>query len=158
MTSFTELWDMKKQIRTNKCKLPTGSNAAQLGQTANSRLKMMQPRTTGPYHKSFQTFLFFFLPKLLAWGKRYILAFKLHSNFCWSCSSFSSPARGAAVWLTGCRRWRWPWWRHWSGQRWAQSQTTPWRCFWTDASLLPSSSAAILLQPQSPPGNTAVVR
>lgn len=79
MTSFTELWDMKKQIRTNKCKLPTGSNAAQLGQTANSRLKMMQPRTTGPYHKSFQTFLFFSLPKLLAWGKRYILAFKLHS-------------------------------------------------------------------------------
>lgn len=51
---------MKKQVRTKKCKLPTGSDVAQMEQTANSRLKMMQPRTTGPYHKVLSTFLFFF--------------------------------------------------------------------------------------------------
>lgn len=51
---------MKKQVRTKKCKLPTGSNVAQMEQRANSRLKIMQPRTTGPYHNSFQHFFFFF--------------------------------------------------------------------------------------------------
>lgn len=50
---------MKKQVRTKKCKLPNGSNVAQLEQTANSRLKMMQPRTTGPYHSPFKHFYFF---------------------------------------------------------------------------------------------------
>lgn len=35
-------------------------DVAQLGQTSNSRLKVMQPGTTGPYHKSFQTFFFSF--------------------------------------------------------------------------------------------------
>lgn len=143
---------MKKQ---NK-ELPAGSNVAQMEQTANSRLKMMQPRTTGPYHKSFQTFFFLlFLPKLLAWGKRYILAFQLFPPGAHLSGFFLLPCSGCSRMLKGCRRWRWPWWRRWSGRRWAQSQTTPWRCFWTDASLLPFWSAAILLQPQSPPRNTA---
>lgn len=43
-----------------KCKPSTGNNVAQLERTANSRWKMVQSRTTGPYHKSFQTLLDFF--------------------------------------------------------------------------------------------------
>ena len=63
-----------------KSKIPTGSNVGQLERRANSRLKMMQPRTTSPYHESFQHFFFFllFLPKL-AWGKLCILTFQRHS-------------------------------------------------------------------------------
>lgn len=144
----------EKASQNKEMQASPGSNVAQLEQTANSRLKMMQPRTTGPYHKSFQTFLFFFfpfLPKLLAWGKRYILAFLLLSVWCHWSGFFLLPCLGCAQILIGCHRWRLPWWRHWSGQKWAPSQTKPWRCFWTDASLRPSLSAAILLQPQSPP-------
>lgn len=58
---------MKKQVRTKKCKITIGSNVAQMEQTANFRMKMIQPRTTGPYHKFFQTFCFFlFRLKLFA--------------------------------------------------------------------------------------------
>lgn len=53
--------------------------------------------------------------------------------------------------MVGCRRWRWPWWRRWWGRRWAQSQTRPWRYFWTGANLLPSLNAATQLPQQSPP-------
>lgn len=106
--------------------------------------------------KHFIFFLFFppLFQKLLAWGKRYIFASQLYSSSGahWS-GFFFLPCLGCSRRLTGCRRWRWPWWQHWSDQRWAQSQTMPWRCFWTDASLLPSWSAAILLPPQSQPGN-----
>lgn len=84
------------------------------------------------------------------------------SNVLWPFSTwrlFSSPptSRVCGWTLTGCHRWRGPWWRHWSGQIWAQSQTRPWRCSWTAASRLPSWSAAIQLQQQSQPGNKSRV-
>lgn len=112
-----------------------------------------QAHVTSPF-KTFLFFFFLFLPKLLAWGKRYIFAFQLCSpspGSPWS-GFFLLPCSGCSRTLTGCRRgWRWPWWRRWSDQRWAQSQTKPWRCSWTAASPPPSSSAAIPLPPQSPP-------
>lgn len=96
------IWKSKSEQRN--AKLPTGSDVAQMERTANPRLKMMQPRTTGPYHKSFQHFYFFlfflFLPKLLAWGKRYILAFQLYSfslGAHWSDFFLLPLARGSAV-------------------------------------------------------------
>lgn len=63
-------------------------------QTANSRLKMMQPRTTGP----FQTFLLFFLSFFI---QRCLLevsdSLAFHSLLVRTeAVSFSSPARGAA--------------------------------------------------------------
>lgn len=57
MTSLQryEIWKRKKR----KCKLPTGSQVVQLGQTANTRVKIMQPRTTGPYLSPLKQFSFF---------------------------------------------------------------------------------------------------
>lgn len=49
---------MKKKEK--KCKLPTGSKVVQLGQTANSGVKIMQPKTTGPYLSQLKQFSFSF--------------------------------------------------------------------------------------------------
>lgn len=58
MTSLQsyEIWKRKKKKR----KLLTGSKVVQLGQTANSGVKIMQPRTTGPYLSPLKQFSFSF--------------------------------------------------------------------------------------------------
>lgn len=91
--------------------------------------------------------------KLSARGKRYISA----SSFAPILPALLHCFGGCSLILAGCRRWRWPWWRHWWGQRWARSRTTPWRYFWTGASRLLSLTAATRLPQQNPPGNKAHV-
>lgn len=80
-----EIWKRKpKEMK----KVVTTSYVTQMEQIAIYSLKMMQPRTTGTCHRTLSNFFFFFLflIKLLARGKRYILAFKLHS-FLSGCTS-----------------------------------------------------------------------
>lgn len=78
----------EKASQNKEMQASPGSNVAQLEQTANSRLKMMQPRTTGPYHKSFQTFLFFFF---LFFQSCWLEV----SDIFWPSYSFPSGATGA---------------------------------------------------------------
>lgn len=91
---------MKKKAKRNK-KVATTSYVTQMEQIASYSLKMMQPRTTGTCHQTLSNFFFFllFLMKLLARGKRYILAFKLHSFLSWCASErfFLLPLLGVQL-------------------------------------------------------------
>lgn len=73
MTSLQgyEIWKEGK-----KCKLPTGSKVVQLGQTTKFWGENNAAKNHRPISQSTQT-VFLLLPNLLAWGKRYILAFRL---------------------------------------------------------------------------------
>lgn len=93
-----EIW--KKQVRTKRyASFPTGSYVAQLEQTANSRSKIMQPRTTGPITSPCKYFFSFFFRS--CWLE--VSNIMRPHNFTpfllvrTGAVSFSSPARGAAL-------------------------------------------------------------
>lgn len=148
-----EIWKSKSEQRNASFPLevmwPKWNKQQILGQKWCSQEP--QAHITSPF-KHFYFFSFFFQSCRLEvsdifWPSNFASSLLVRTG----AVSFSSPGSGSSWTLKGCRRWRWPWWRHWSDRRWAQSRTTPWRCFWRDASLLPFLSAAIRLQPQSPP-------